>query len=95
MENSLGSSSCIAVEIDINLEEFEEKKISLILGEEENEELSYLCLKKFQDLDTSSQYLKETKEYWNSILRSVQVKTGYDEIDFMLNRLGNVSDDCM
>jgi cellobiose phosphorylase len=33
-ENSLGKKSCIAYEVEVELESFEEKEISLLLGSE-------------------------------------------------------------
>ena len=35
-ENSLGNSSCIAIQMDITIYPYENKEISLIIGEEEN-----------------------------------------------------------
>ena len=95
MENALGVPSCIAVELEIELEAYEDKKVVLMLGEED--EINYIdkTVSRYKDPDMASKSLKDTKEHWNSILRRVQVKTGRCQIDFMLNRMDYVSDYCM
>ena len=85
MENALGTESCIAIELEIELEAYEDKKLTLMLGEEEKKDNCYKTLKKFENIDMVCKELKDTKDYWNNLLRKVQVKTGDDEIDFMLN----------
>lgn len=95
MENALGVPSCIAVEMEIELEAYEDKKLVLMLGEEEEKETVTKVVNKYKDLVEVEQSLRETRDYWGSLLRRVQVKTNNEEIDFMLNRLGNVSDNCM
>lgn len=95
MENALGVPSCIAVEMEIELEAYEDKKLVLMLGEEEEKEAVINVVNKYKDLVEVEQSLRETRDYWGSLLRRVQVKTNNEEIDFMLNRLGNVSDNCM
>ena len=85
MNNALGRPSCIAIELEFELDAYEDKKIVLMLGEEELEEKARECVLKYKDLDNTNKSLRDTKDYWNSILRKVQVKTGDDKIDFMLN----------
>ena len=95
MENALGVPSCIAVEIEVELEPYEEKKVTLLLGEEEERWQIYDVLERFKTSDLAESSLRETREYWNNILRKVQVRTGDEMTDFMLNRMDYVSDDCM
>lgn len=95
MENSLGVPSCIAIEIEIELEPYEEKKIVLMLGEEDEKHEIYDVIEKFKKEELASNSLRETRDYWNNLLRKVQVRTGDEMTDFMLNRLDNVPDYCM
>ena len=95
MENSLGLPSCIAIEIEIELEPYEEKKIVLMLGEEDEKHEIYDVIEKFKKEELASNSLRETRDYWNNLLRKVQVRTGDEMTDFMLNRLDNVPDHCM
>lgn len=85
MENALGNPSCIAIEIEIELDAYEDKKIVLMLGEEDEESKIDETLAKFKEPELAYNELRLTKEHWNNILRKVQVRTGDDEIDFMLN----------
>lgn len=94
-ENALGVPSCIAFEMEIELEAFEDRAITLVLGEAEDFESAELTLQKYISPELASDALRMTKDYWSTILRKVQVKTGNEDIDFMLNRLGYVSDYCM
>lgn len=80
-----GEPSCIAIELEIELEAYEDKKIVLMLGEEEEKTACYEMKRKYEMLENIEKALKEIKEYWNQFLRKVQVKTGKPEIDFMLN----------
>lgn len=95
MENALGVPSCIAVELDIELDAYEDKKIVLMLGEEEDVGCIDENVNRYKEIEAANKSLRDTKEYWNSILRRVQVRTGRSQIDFMLNRMDNVSDNCV
>lgn len=85
MENSLGNSSCIAIELELELEAYEDKSVVLMLGEEDDESNIEKCIERFKRSDLAYDELRLTKEHWNNILRTVQIKTGQDDIDFMLN----------
>ena len=84
-ENSLGHEACIAIEIKVELEPYEDKKITLVLGEVDTDEEIIKVTNKYKDVGLAEEELKKEKEYWNSMLRKVQVKTPLEEIDFMLN----------
>lgn len=84
-EDGLGNPSCVAIEIQVELEAFEEKQVVLCLGEAESEEEAYSVLEKVQNVNRAREELRQTRDYWSSILRRLQVKTGDAEIDFMLN----------
>lgn len=85
MENALGNPSCIVIEIEIELEAYQDKNIVLMLGEDEEEIKIDETVSKFKTPDLAYNELRYTKEYWNNILRKVQVRTGQDDIDYMLN----------
>lgn len=85
MANSLGTPSCIALQLDIEIEAYEDKNIILMIGETEDETSAKILSDKYRDVQNAREELKKEKEYWNSILRKVQVKTPVDSIDIMLN----------
>ena len=94
-ENALGVPSCIALEMEIELDAFEDRAITLALGEAEDLENAKLTLQKYISPELAGNALRITKDYWSAILRRLQVRTGNEDIDFMLNRLGYVSDYCL
>lgn len=84
-ENSLGNNSCIAIQMDITIYPYENKEISLIIGEEENslevQDLAY----KYSDIKKCKKELLEVKEFWKEKLSRLQVKTPSESMDIMLN----------
>ena len=84
-ENSLGHEGCIAYEIELELEAYEDKKIVLCLGEEENSEVIESIAMKYRNQENAENELKKVKDYWNSILRKIQVKTPSESANIMLN----------
>lgn len=84
-ENSLGNEGCIAIQFEIELESYEEKKLELVLGEEENKEKAEKYAYKYQNVENAERELRNVKDYWNNLLRRVQVKTPVESVDFMLN----------
>ena len=70
-ENSIGKNTCIAYEIEIEIESFASKEISIILGAEENiidcKNIAY----KYRKLQNCKQELKIIKNYWEELLRNI------------------------
>ena len=84
-ENALGVPSCIAIEFEVELAEYEEKKIVLILGEEEEKSIIEGAANVLKNVNEAERELRVVKDYWNGVLRKVQVKTNEPVVDFMLN----------
>lgn len=82
-ENALGNSSCIAIEITVELKAFENKSIVLVLGAdaEQTQEVAY----KYTIPEKAEIELENTKKYWNELLRKIQVKTPVESMNIMLN----------
>lgn len=82
-ENALGKSSCIAIEITVELKAFENKNIVLVLGvdEKQTQEVAY----KYTIPEKAEIELEKTKKYWNELLRKVQVKTPVESMNIILN----------
>ena len=70
-ENSLGRNACVAYEIDIELESFSEKELSILLGADEKildcKNMSY----KYSKIQNCKQELVEVKNYWEELLRKM------------------------
>ena len=80
-----GNPSCIAVQIELELEPYEDKKIVLMLGEEEEKDTIQSIVNKYKNIDNTAEELKREREYWNKLLRKVQIKTPVESMDIMLN----------
>ncbi len=79
-ENSLGNSSCIAIEIDLELAEYEEKEIVFVIGTtQENINTEY------RNVNKCKQELSNTKKYWLELLEKIRVKTPEESLNIMLN----------
>ena len=84
-ENSVGKEAMIGIEINVNLEALERKKIVFVLGAEESllecQEKAYRYTYIYNAL---SEYEKE-KRYWEDFLGRVQVNTPLESMNIMLN----------
>ena len=83
--SGLGRNSCIAIEIEIELESFEEKEIVVQFGEEENilsaKDLSY----KYFNLSNCKKELNNIKNFWYELLNRVEVNTPLESMNLMIN----------
>lgn len=83
--NGLGSNSCIAIQMNIELDAYQSKDFSVLLGEETSilgiQDTSY----KYSNVNNCKEQLKETKKFWNEIVSSVQVKTPLESMNILLN----------
>ena len=84
-QNSLGKRPCMAYEIEIEFESFEEKDISLILGAEEEEMDCKNIAYKYQKIANCKQELDEVKKAWREFLGKVQVYTPLESTNILLN----------
>ena len=70
-ENGLGKKTCIAYEIEVELESYASKEISLILGAEENLMDCKNTAYKYNKLSNCKQELIRCKNYWKELLRKI------------------------
>ena len=84
-DNGIGKKSCIAIELEIEIESFSDKKISIILGAEENLVLAKDIAYKYSKIQNCNMELVKVKNKWNELLGRVQVKTPYESLNIMLN----------
>ncbi len=84
-ENSLGNRSCIAYEIEVEIESFGQKEISMVLGVENNildcKNNSY----KYSKIQNCKQELERVKNEWKHQLENLQVYTPLDSFNILLN----------
>ncbi len=84
-QNSLGRKPCMAYEIEIELESFESKDISIILGAEEEEMDCKNVAYKYQKIANCKQELNEVKNGWKEFLGRLQVYTPLESTNILLN----------
>ncbi len=70
-ENGLGKNTCIAYEIEIELESYASKEVSIILGAEDNKIDCKNIAYKYQKISNCKQELIATKNYWKDLLRRI------------------------
>lgn len=82
----LGLDPCIAVQIIIELDPFEEREVSFLLGQSDSEEEIINTVHKVFSKNQISKEFSLVEEYWDKILNVIQVKTPYPEFDILINR---------
>ena len=84
-ENSLGGSSCIAYEIEVEIESFGQKEITILLGTEETILDSKNNSYKYSKIQNCKQELERVKTEWRGKLEKLQVSTPIESINILLN----------
>ena len=84
-ESGLGENSCIALEVEAELNGYESKEIVLFLGEEDNilkaKDMAY----KYSKITNAREELNQVKRFWYELLTRIQVKTPLESMNIMLN----------
>ncbi len=81
-ENSLGNYSCMAMDINIELNSYEEKEIIFVLGVTDEEKN---INQKYTNLEKCKQEYYQTKRYWQELLEKLRVKTPVESMNILLN----------
>ncbi len=84
-DTGLGKNSCIAIELDIELESFSEKEISIILGAENQVLEAKNTAYKYSKISNCKNELEVVTNYWKDILEKIKVKTPTESINIILN----------
>lgn len=84
-EAGLGSKSCAVIEIDVEIESFSEKEISLVLGATDSELVAKDLAYKYSKVNNCNEELKNVRKYWENLLGRVRVQTPVESINIMLN----------
>ena len=84
-EDSLGNNTIMAIQIEIELQAFESKNISFVMGVEEQiltaQDNSY----QFHSLSNCIQAFENTKKYWENLTQKIQVETPLESFNLLLN----------
>lgn len=84
-ENSLGEQAIIAVEIEVELESYEAKEISLYFGTANHLlEAQDICYQ-YAKVSKCKEELEKVKKYWEGLIQNLQVKTPVESTNIILN----------
>ena len=81
----LGKKTCIAIELNVEIESFANRKVSIILGAEENVDIATDVAYRYSNLQNCKTELQNVKNKWNELLGKVKVNTPYESLNIMLN----------
>jgi len=85
MKIHFGRQACIAYEIEVELDSFSNKEISIVLGADEDimdcKNIAY----KYQKIQNCKQALDDVKQYWREKLGRIQVYTPLESTNILLN----------
>ena len=84
-ENSIGKKSCVAYEVEVELESFGTKEIVFMLGAEESILESKNKAYQYSKIQNCRIKQTEIQKYWKEKLEKVQVYTPIESINIMLN----------
>ena len=84
-DTGIGKQACITIELEVEIESFSNKQISIIIGAEEKLLTAKDIAYKYSKLQNCLIELTKVKNYWRDLLGRVQVKTPYESINIMLN----------
>lgn len=65
-QNSIFEESVVVIEINVDLKEYENKEIALILGEEDSYNKVIETKNKYTNIETVKEELDSIKEFWNN-----------------------------
>ena len=87
LDNSCGlfQNSCVAIQIDIELQSFEDKELVIIFGEEDTLLCAKNCVYKYSKISNCLKELDLVKKFWHEKINNVQVKTQLESLNIMLN----------
>ena len=84
-KNALGKKTILSFEIEIELESYGDKEISLILGAEDDSIDCKNIAYKYQKIANCKQELNNIKSFWKEFLGTLQVYTPLESTNIMLN----------
>ncbi len=81
-----GLDPCGALQTKFELGPGEEKTVIYVLGQADDAEHARRLIARYRDAENVERSLDETREWWDNLLTTIQVKTPILSVDFMLNR---------
>jgi cellobiose phosphorylase len=87
LSNTVGAGfdPCLAQNVKIDLDKGEEKHVLIVMGQGESFKEIEKVINKYSNEFKAEEELNKTKNYWNELLNTIQVKTPDKSMDIMLN----------
>lgn len=76
---------CGAIQVSVALAPMESKTVIFALGESSSTQEIQILRYKYKDVNVVAQEFERVREYWNTILGTIQVKTSDKAIDYLVN----------
>ena len=84
-DSGLGKNSCIAFEIEFEIEKLADKTFSVFIGEEDNFEEIQNIVSEYMIPENVENKLENVKNKWNNIVNVINVKTPSESINILMN----------
>ena len=81
-----GTDPCAALQVNVRLERGQQTEVTFLLGQADSVENVRAIVARYQDAGGVESALATTRQWWDSALGAVEVKTPVLSIDLMLNR---------
>lgn len=77
--------NCLAIEFEVSLDAFEEKRLVIQVGEETDYDKIKTLSEQYKDLEFTRNSLEDVKRNWNNLLGLVTIQTPSKELDYLFN----------
>lgn len=84
-KTGLGLNPCCAIEIPIVLKSGEEKEMTILLGENREEEKGKKIINKYSNVEVAKNQLENIKYYWENILGIIKIQTPDESMNLIMN----------
>ena len=81
-----GLDPCGVLQTKFELGPGEEKTVIYLLGQADDADHARRLIQQYRDAESVERSLKQTRDWWDQLLTTIQVKTPILSVDFMLNR---------
>ncbi|EIV99663.1 LOW QUALITY PROTEIN: cellobiose phosphorylase [Thermoanaerobacter siderophilus SR4] len=87
LSNSTGISldPCAAIQFHVEVKAKEEKQFTILLGHGKNEEEVKRLILKYTNVENCQNELRRVQEFWQELLRRIQIKTPDKSMDLLVN----------
>lgn len=82
----IGYNPCVVLEVNIRLQPNEQKEIVFLLAEDKDRESGCKLIGRYKDIQFAKEALESTKQFWESLVSTIQVDTPDEAMNYMMNQ---------